>query len=87
MCTPEGYRDYALRLANQPAEPLIEEDNLDGDALEMAFAYTILRDTRAARCIACTGGTNPESENLGIERGFADGLAFLDADVFRGAHL
>jgi hypothetical protein len=46
VSTPEGYRDYALRLANQPAEPLIEEDNLDGDALEMAFAYAILRDTR-----------------------------------------
>jgi hypothetical protein len=46
LSTPEGYRDYALRLANQPAEPLMEEDNLDGDALELAFAYTILRDPR-----------------------------------------
>lgn len=42
----QSYRDYALRLAEQPAEPLIQEDNLDGDALELAFAYTILGDAR-----------------------------------------
>ncbi len=46
VSAPDGYRDYALRLSERPAEPLIQEDNLDGDALEMAFAYTILRDTQ-----------------------------------------
>ncbi len=43
---PDAYRHYVLRLADQPTEPLKQEDNLDGDALEMAFAYTILRDPR-----------------------------------------